>query len=47
MVKYFPEMRPNCTEGTQLSSESARTKCTIIHHCANVRGKLPHPQKNV
>lgn len=47
MVKYFPEMRPNCTEGTQLSSVSAWAKCKIIHYCADVRGKLPQPKKNV
>lgn len=47
MVKYFPEMSTNCTEGTQLSSVSAWTKCKIIHYCADVRGKLPQPKKNV
>lgn len=47
MIKYFPEIRPNCTKGTQLSSESAWTKCKIIHYYADVRGKLPQPKKNV
>lgn len=47
MVKYFPEMRPNCTEGTQLNSESAWTKCKINHYCADVRGKLCQAKKNV